>query len=166
MAYRIFKEEQSFRGTWVMYLILMVELPSLILVSVLVLNEPGRLNEKALTLMLIFSIMMLTFFLLMSIQLKTRIDDDGIHYRYFPFIKWRTIAKDQIHEIKIVQFSPLTDHGGWGIKGNQSTKAYTVIGHYGLEIDLGKKKKVLIGTQKEKELELFLEYWKEVNHAD
>ncbi|SFG87079.1 hypothetical protein SAMN04487988_109137 [Algoriphagus hitonicola] len=165
MAYPIFKEQQSYRGTWVMYLILMVELPSLILVSVLVLNEPGELNDKALTLTLILSIMMLAFFFLMSIQLNTRIDDTGIHYRYFPFIKWRTISKDQIHEMKVVQFNPLSDHGGWGIKGNRSTKAYTVIGHHGLEIDLGEKKKVLIGTQKEKELRPFLEYWKEENHG-
>lgn len=165
MANQIFKEQQTYRGTWVMYLILMLELPAIILVSVVVLNDSGNLSEKIIAITVMASVMILAFSLIMSLQLKTRIDEKGVHFRYFPFTKWRTYPKDQIRSIEVVKFNPLMDHGGWGIKGNRSTKAYTVIGDQGIELDLGESKKVLIGTQKEKEMAYFLENWREEDHG-
>ncbi len=159
---RIFKEEQTYRGTWVMYLILMLEIPTLILVSVGVLTgESDDKTEGMIALIVVFSIMTLVMGLIFNIRLETRIDEKGIHYKYFPFVKWRLIEKHKIREARVVSFSPLTDHGGWGIKGNKTTKAYTVIGDTGLSIDLGEKKKILIGTQKPKELSEFIENWME-----
>ncbi|MDX5338767.1 MAG: hypothetical protein LPK25_07060 [Cyclobacteriaceae bacterium] len=165
MAYQIFKELQTYRGTWVMYLILMLELPTVILVSVLLWNEEGEVQEKIIAMALIISIMILAFSFLMSIQLKTRIDEKGIHFRYFPFTSWKTISRNQINSLEVVSFNPLMDHGGWGIKGNRKTKAYTIIGDFGLEIDLGEEKKILIGTQKDKELRYFLENWREGSYG-
>jgi hypothetical protein len=159
---RIFKEEQSYVGTWVMYLILMLEIPTLVLVSVVVLT--GESSEKTggiTALIAVFSIMALVMALIFNIKLETRIDEKGIQYKYFPFVKWRLIEKRKIREAKVVSFSPMTDHGGWGIKGNKTTKAYTVIGDTGLSIDVGEKKKILIGTQKPKELRDFIENWME-----
>ncbi|GAA0880784.1 hypothetical protein GCM10009119_37540 [Algoriphagus jejuensis] len=159
---RIFKEEQTYRGTWVMYLILMLEIPTLILVSVVVLSGKSTdIQDGMIALISVFTIMALVMGLIFNIKLETRIDDSGIHYNYFPFVKWRLIEKSRIHQAKIESFNPLMDHGGWGIKGNSTTKAYTVIGDSGLSIDLGEKKKVLIGTQKPKELREFIENWME-----
>jgi hypothetical protein len=159
---RIFKEEQSYVGTWVMYLILMLEIPALILVSVVVLaGESSDKTEGVTAIISVFSIMALAMVLIFNIKLETRIDEKGIQYKYFPFIKWRLIETRKIREAKVVSFSPLTDHGGWGIKGNKTTKAYTVIGDTGLSIDVGEKKKILIGTQKPKELGDFIENWME-----
>lgn len=159
---RIFKEEQTYRGTWVMYLILMLEIPTLILVSVVVLTgeSPDRM-EGMIALFAVSSIMALVMGLIFNIKLETRIDEKGIQYKYFPFVKWRLIEKHEIQKANVVSFSPLTDHGGWGIKGNKTTKAFTVIGDTGLSIDLGEKKKILIGTQKPKELSEFIENWME-----
>lgn len=158
---RIFKEEQTYRGTWVMYLVLMLEIPTLILVSVVVLSSESDKQEGVFALFGIFIIMALAMGLLFNIKLETRIDEKGIQYKYFPFIKWKHIEKSQIREASVQSFSPLTDHGGWGIKGNRTTKAFTVMGDTGLLIDLGEKKKVLIGTQKPKELKEFIENWME-----
>lgn len=159
---RIFKEEQSYVGTWVMYLILMLEIPALILVSVVVLaGESSDKTEGVTALIAVFSIMAVVMVLIFKIKLETRIDEKGIQYKYFPFVKWRLIEKRKIRKAKVVSFSPLTDHGGWGIKGNKTTKAYTVIGDTGLSIDVGEKKKILIGTQKPKELGDFIENWME-----
>jgi hypothetical protein len=159
---RIFKEEQSYLGTWLMYLVLMLEIPTLILVSVLELNdETSDKTEGIIAIASAFCVMALIMGLIFSIRLKTRIDEKGIHYRYFPFIRWRLIEKGTIRQVAVVSFNPLTDHGGWGIKGNKTTKAFTVIGNHGLSIDVGEKKKVLIGTQKAKELREFIENWME-----
>lgn len=159
---RIFKEEQTYRGTWVMYLILLLEIPTLVLVSVLVLTgESSERMEGMIALIAVFSVMALVMGLIFNIKLETRIDEKGIHYKYFPFVKWRLIEKHEIREAGVISLSPLADHGGWGIKGNKTTKAYTVIGDTGLSIDLGEKKKILIGTQKPKELSEFIENWME-----
>ncbi|OOG73308.1 hypothetical protein [Algoriphagus sp. A40] len=158
---RIFKEEQTYKGTWVMYLVLMLEIPTLVIVSVVILSSESDKQEGTLALLAIFVIMTLIMGLLFNIKLETRIDEKGVHYKYFPFIKWRLIEKSQIREAQVKTFDPLSDHGGWGIKGNRTTKAYTVMGDSGLFINLGEKKKVLIGTQKPKELSEFIENWME-----
>ena len=159
---RIFKEEQTYRGTWVMYLILMLELPTLILVSVVMFtSDTADKQEGMIVLTAVFSVMALVMGLIFNIKLETRVDEKGIHYKYFPFVKWRLIENHEIREAGVISFSPLTDHGGWGIKGNKTRKAYTVIGDSGLSIDLGEKKKILIGTQKPKELSEFIENWME-----
>ncbi|MFN3999622.1 hypothetical protein [Algoriphagus sp.] len=156
---RIFKEEQTYKGTWVMYFILMLEIPTLVLVTFLVLNDDSGRKEGIYGLISFFLIMIIVSTFLFKLKLKTRIDETGIHYAYFPLIKWRTISKKQIKSAELIMFNPLADHGGWGIKGNKTTKAYTVIGDAGLSIDLGEKKKIVIGTQKPKELGEFLENW-------
>jgi hypothetical protein len=158
---RIFKEEQTYKGTWVMYLILMLEIPTLILVGVVVFNTESEKQEGMIALGAVICIMVLAMTLIFNIKLETRIDQLGIHYKYFPFIKWRMIEKSRILEARVHSFSPISDHGGWGIKGNKSTKAYTILGDSGLEIDLGEKKKILIGTQKPKELSEFIKNWLE-----
>jgi hypothetical protein len=102
---------------------------------------------------------------MMAIRLESRIDEKGVHYRFFPFInKWRTLPKSQIRSLKVINYSPLTDYGGWGIKGNKTTKAFSIIGDMGLLIDTGDKKKIMIGTRKESELKAFLRYWQEENN--
>lgn len=161
MYNRIFKEEQTYRGTWVMYLILMLEVPTLVLVSVVAFTSESEKQEGMIALIAVFCIMALVMGLIFNIKLETRIDEQGIHYKYFPFIKWRLIDKSQILHASVQPFSPLSDHGGWGIKGNKTTKAFTVMGDTGLVLDLGEKKKILIGTQKPKELSEFIENWME-----
>jgi hypothetical protein len=162
MYSRIFKEEQTYPGTWVMYLMLMLEIPTLTMVSVLILTDKSPDKQSGIiALIAVFSIMAVVFGLFLNIRLETRIDEKGIQYKYFPFIKWRLIEKSQILRASVRSFSPLSDHGGWGIKGNKTTKAYTVIGDMGLSIDLGDKKEILIGTQKPKELREFIGNWME-----
>ena len=144
-----------------MYLVMMVEIPTLVLVSVLVLTSESDKQEGIIALLGVFSIMALAMGLLFNLKLETRIDEEGIHYRYFPFIKWRLINKAAIKEASVIKFNPMSDHGGWGVKGNSTTKAYTILGETGLSIDIGEKKKILLGTQKPKELADFIENWME-----
>lgn len=158
---RIFKEEQTYRGTWVLYAVIMLELPTLVLVSVLTLTSKSDKQEAILVLLLVASIMVLALALLANIKLETRIDEKGIHFRYFPFAKWRLIERSNVKTARLTTFSPLTDHGGWGIKGNKEMKTYTLLGDRGVLIDFGEKKKILIGTQKAKELGEFIENWME-----
>ncbi|REG90513.1 hypothetical protein [Algoriphagus antarcticus] len=161
MANRIFKESQTYIGSWVMYFIILAEVPILILLTVLYANSDDK-QEMAIALGVILGTMILVFILIFNLKLETRIDDNSISFRYFPFIrKWRQFPKDTIKSYKVIKYSPITDYGGWGFKGNKTTKAYSVLGDEGLLMDLGKKKKLLIGTMKSKELTDFMENWME-----
>lgn len=164
MSGGVFKETQTYRGTWIMYLMMMTEIPTLILVTVILLNSSEDISEAIIHLAIIFSIMAVAFTLLMTIKLDVRLDHKGIHYKYSPFInKWRLIAKSDIISIEVIKYAPISDYRGWGLKGNKTTKAYSVIGDMGILLDVGEEKKIMIGTQRGSELSVFVENWKEGN---
>lgn len=162
MANMIFKEVQSYRGTWLMYLILIIELPMLILVGTVIWTSKPDSQEAIWLIPMIFLIMGSVFMFLMWIKLETRIDSYSIKYRYVPFFfKWKSIPKEAVKSIEVITYSPISDYGGWGLKGNSTTKAYSVLGDQGLLIDIGQKKRIMIGTQKAQELKPFIETWRE-----
>ncbi|SFN57469.1 hypothetical protein SAMN04488519_10111 [Algoriphagus ornithinivorans] len=162
MANRVFNENQNYRGTWVMYLLLMTEVPILILLTVVLINSDKDVTENLVGLTIASIAIIGTFLLIMNIQLQTRIDDQGIHYKFFPFInKWRNIPREKIKSIDVIHYSPITDYGGWGLKGNKTTKAYSIVGDEGLLIDTGDSKKIMLGTQKGPELRVFIIDWRE-----
>ncbi len=112
---------------------------------------------------LLFTFILIVFFnaaiiaMFAFAKLTTLIDEQGIHYRFFPFhFKMRTIAWDQIDHYEVIQYKPLIDYGGWGIRYGRGKKAYNIRGNKGLQIYMKTGKNLLIGTQKEKELEEFL----------
>lgn len=161
MANRIFKESQSYAGTWVMYFIILVEAPTLILLIVLYFTSEDK-QEMAIALGVVSCTMALLLIVLFNIKLETRIDDKEISIRYLPFIqKWKKYPKAQIKSWEVLSYQPVMDYGGWGIKGNRTTRAYSVLGSEGLLLDVGEKKKIMIGTTKAKELKEFMETWME-----
>ena len=161
MSNRIFKESQSYLGTWVMYVIVLTEVPLLILLTVLYATSNEK-QEMAIALGVIVAAMIFVFIFLSNLKLETRIDKRAISFRYTPFtLKWRQFPKESIKSYKVINYSPLLDYGGWGFKGNSTTKAYSVLGSEGLLIDVGERKKIMIGTMKAKELQAFMESWME-----
>ncbi|MHA7131045.1 hypothetical protein [Algoriphagus namhaensis] len=165
MATRVFKETQTYRGTWVAYFILLVELPTLALLIFLFFNTDDK-GQIGTALALVVAVLGIILLLVFSLKLETRIDDHGVSFRYFPFIpNWRKYTADQIQNIQVINYSPITDYGGWGIKGNKTTKAYSILGDEGILIDVGEKKKIMIGTLKAKQLRAFLENWREDHYG-
>ncbi|MEB2781608.1 hypothetical protein U3A58_14520 [Algoriphagus sp. C2-6-M1] len=161
MANRIFKESQTYVGTWIMYVMILTEVPVLILMIVLYATSDEK-QEMAIALGVVMGSLILVFALIFNLKLETRIDDKSISFRYMPFIRnWRQFPKEIIKSHEVIKYNPVTDYGGWGFKGNRTTKAYSVLGDEGLLLDVGEKKKILIGTMKSKELTDFLENWRE-----
>lgn len=161
MANRIFKESQSYLGTWLMYVMILTEVPVLILLIVLYANSEDK-QEMAVALGVVLGTMALVIILILNLKLETRIDREGVSFKYSPFIrKWRTYPREIIKSYEVINYSPLTDYGGWGIKGNKTTKVYSVLGDEGILLDVGEKKRILIGTMKSKELDSFMNIWME-----
>lgn len=83
------------------------------------------------------SVLTLIFFLLVStiLQLTVNISGEGISYRFFPFHRKEKIIKwDDIKYVELMNFRPLRDYGGYGIRFNLGSKAYIIRGKKGLKI--------------------------------
>jgi len=161
MANQVYKETQTYRGSWVIYFLLLVELPTILLLLIFLIQAEDK-SEMGIALAVVTGTMSLVFLFIFNLKLETRIDQYGVSFSYFPFIRtWRKYPREKIKSISVISYSPMTDYGGWGLKGNSTTKAYSVLGDKGLLFDVGEKKKIMIGTMRAQQLEEFLSSWKE-----
>lgn len=160
---KIFKEEQRFTQTWFIALMAI----SLIIPLILMINEFLKENSKFTTMgflttvsILVVSILPIFFF-----KLTTRIDEYGIHYKFFPFhLSFKTIEWNSISNAFVRAYDPIGEYGGWGLKGgafwnSSKGKAINVSGDLGIQLELKDGKKLLIGTHKKFEAEnIILQY--------
>jgi hypothetical protein len=99
----------------------------------------------------------LLIFLVVLGNMRTEITEECIRVRWFPLqrkvreIRWADVKKAELRN-----YSPLTEYGGWGLKGSRKNRAYNVTGDRGLQLELNDGKKVLIGTRKSEALEALL----------
>ncbi|RIW13929.1 hypothetical protein D0X99_13980 [Algoriphagus lacus] len=152
-------EQQSFRGTVLMYGIIMLELPTLLLISLLYFN--GKLGDGGwIAFATVGTLIPLTFILMMSLVLETRIDPYSFSYRNFPFqTNWKKIRKEDISSISIQKKDGFPDYGGIGLRFYGKTKAYIYFADHVIEIESGAKKLVLT-TKKPKEFEAVIDLWR------
>lgn len=112
---------------------------------------------------LVLGLLGFTCLFMFSLQLHSKIDQDGIHYRYLPFIlRWRKLSWYDIESCELKTYAPISDYGGWGIKKSWNAKpahwSYTISGNQGLFIVLRSGKSLLLGTRKAAEAERVVQY--------
>lgn len=99
--------------------------------------------------------MILGVFGFFYLQLKTQINEIGIHYQFIPFHrKKRVLTWQDITSVAVINYRPLLDYGGWGIRMKSldgSNIALNISGKIGILIQLKNGKQLLIGTQKKEE---------------
>ena len=59
---------------------------------------------------------------------------------------------DEIESFKAMEYSPLKEYGGWGIRYGFKGKAYNVSGNKGVKIFLKNGSNIMFGSQKHQEL--------------
>lgn len=110
---------------------------------------------------ILFSLLVIVVFniIVLVMRLDTEIDETKIIYRYRPFHrKPKEILFSEISEIYLREFKPVREYGGYGIQRRiRKGRAFTISGNIGLQIVLKSGKKILIGTQKPKELKLLID---------
>lgn len=108
-----------------------------------------------------FWIALAVFVFLVSIRLRTRVDETGVYTRFIPFIwKEKHWSWDTIDYAYVRKYS-LFEYGGWGLRIGGAGVAYTTRGLYGLQLVFKDgRRKVLIGTQKPTELKAVVEQFK------
>ena len=92
-------------------------------------------------------------FLFYLFELSLKVSAEGLHYQFFPFhLKSHIIKLEDIEKFKAMEYSPLKEYGGWGIKYGFKGKAYNVSGNKGVKIFLNNGTNIMFGSQKHKEL--------------
>jgi len=147
-----FEEKQTFKQIWLWcILILLCAIPLYGMYKQLYLNEAfgdQPMSDGGLIALSLFCIALAVF--IGVIRLETVIDSVGIRMTFYPFIK-KTITWDEIESLAVKKYGFV---GGWGIRlGTKYGTVYNIKGDIGLAIKLKDGKKLLIGTQKEDELE-------------
>lgn len=150
---KVFKEEQRFTQLWFLTI---MGISILVPIGILI-NEYNKQDSD----LSLSSMLLIILFLLICIvpifffKLKTRIDEIGIHYQFFPFqLKFRTIKWLEISNAYVRTYDPIGEFGGWGLKGGWSSKkgkAINVSGDIGIQLELTNGKKLLIGTNKKED---------------
>ena len=110
-------------------------------------DKPMSDNQLVVT-AIVMTLFMAGIILLFRLQkLEITITDEGIRYRFLPFIrKQRLISPSEIELWTVEKYSPLKSYGGYGIRASfgkrgfrrrsKSDKAYIVYGNLGLRLKL------------------------------
>ena len=149
-----FEEKQRFTQWW-LWLIL---LAACCIPSIPLLMDLEAKADQWMALLAMSILLFMVVGLLLLLQLKTKIDEVGVHYRFVPFhLKQNSILWQDIKSAQVRKYEPLKEYGGWGIKGySKKNRAYNVKGNIGLQLVLKNGNKILLGTQKEEEIKQFL----------
>ncbi len=164
---RIFKEEQRFTQPLIIVILTM----STLVTFGLVIHEYTRegSNMKLVELVTVIGIFLGATLPIFFFKLITRIDEKGIHYRFFPFHrKQKSILWNEVKSAYVRQYDAISEYGGWGLKGGfrrKKGKAINTKGNIGIQLELTDSKKLLIGTQKETDAQKVLEHYQhKLNH--
>jgi len=137
----LFEEKQKFNQWWLWVILLVFPV-----LSIMPFNGDG-INYNYVLIGIAIPLMFYFF------ELRTFVTKEGLHYQFFPFhFKKHLIKLDEIEKIKALQYSPLGDYGGWGIRYGFKGKAYNVSGNKGVKVHLTNERNILFGSQKHNEL--------------
>lgn len=100
-------------------------------------------------------IVLLTGYLLYLCKLEVEITPQFVRVKLFPFTKWKEYSWKSIQSAYVRTYKPLSEYGGWGIKGSRTNRAYNISGNKGLQL-VFTDKKVLIGSNQTDKLNSYL----------
>ena len=143
----MYEENQTFKWSQQLFwgITLMTFLPLLIFYK----KEDGLL-----ALAIVGFVLLLTGGLFFSMKQTIRIDEQGVHLKQRPLINnFKSYPWSTIQNWELLKISPIKDFGGWGIRYTGSKTGYIMEGDYGLELDIGKKKKIVLSVKNRAEVE-------------
>ncbi len=141
---KAFTETQRFRQGWV-WLILAFCAYTAIYTAVSLPDQRGGLP-----------ILVSVIVLILLWRLDTRYDAEGVHYRVWPFMNWRTIHWSAVERADVTPYNDGLPYVGYGVRWNFGEWVYNVAGNQGLRIRTTAGKRILLGTQRPDELRTFL----------
>lgn len=155
-----FSEEQKFRQKWLLsFIVALLSIgPAVLgfeLYGALSNREPGDdLTEIIIAFTLNVGVGVGLLWLLLSSRLSTNVIVEGVAVQFRPLHRRaRIFPFDAIASATARTYEPITEYGGWGIRGSKEDRAYNVSGNEGVQLVLHDGRRVLIGTRRPIELE-------------
>jgi hypothetical protein len=156
---RLFYERQRIKQWWIWIILSIAPAVFLCALFLLVLfdiefgNNPAGIYGLSIGL----SLTSVFFIAFLFVRMETIIDDQGISLKYRPFHRtYKFYAFEDVDKAFIREYNPVLEYGGWGLRGVHGDKVYNVSGKLGLQLVFKDRTKLLIGTQRAKEIETIL----------
>lgn len=151
--FALFREEQRFGQWWFWTIVLIAIAPAWYIWWRYLLAQPE--DTPAVVVWLVWlGVGVVLPVLFASMRLITVVRHDGVYLRFVPFHwRWVKIEPERIKGVRARRYNALLEYGGWGIRYGARGKAYNVSGNWGVELDFGEGRTLLIGSQKAEELE-------------
>ena len=146
---RIFREEQRFTQVWIIALLVISTIVPLATFIRAYINGQTSFQNV----MIASSLLIVGCFFIFVFKLTTKIDEQGIHYKFSPIhFSYRLIKWKDMQKVYTRKYNAISEYGGWGCKGGIFWKrengiAFNVAGNDGIQILTKEGKKILIGTQ-------------------
>ena len=145
-----YEENQKFneKPMWALAVIMGV-MPALMRYLESLVSDTGFDNEDILTITAVsFSIGLFIILIFRLFEMKTHLDQQGVHMRMKPLTK-KNIAWSDIHAVEDLDYGFV---GGWGIRMTMRYgTVYNTRGRLGVLFLLKNNKKMVLGTQKPQE---------------
>lgn len=155
----LFSEQQRFRQWWLWTLIIGLNATMLVVILTLLWDDDPVNEQRGSILFQVINFMVILgmTLLFLSLRLEMSITQEGIQVRFFPFQrKKRIYTWNMIARAYIRTYQPITEYGGWGMRGIGNNRALNVSGKQGLQLVFTDGRKLLIGSQKTHEIEQLL----------
>lgn len=156
----LFEETQRFKQWWLWLILIFIPGTNLVIaVKQIGFGQLVGNNPMSNTGVLIgFVVSLLLILLFIFIKLETKITNEGISVRFFPFhLNYKFYKWEDIKYSYVRKYSPLLEYGGWGIRHSFTRgKAYNISGNMGIQIEFNNDKKILIGTNQPEKVKMVL----------
>lgn len=147
----MYEEQQTFK--WALSLFLGIALMTALPILFYYEKEDGLLP-----LVIAGGVILFIGGLFFSMKQTIRVDEQGVHYKQVPLINsFKTIPWVNIQNWELKEISPLTDFGGWGIRYTGSKTGYIMQGDFGLELNTGKKRRIVLSVMNRGEVERMMQ---------
>lgn len=94
------------------------------------------------------SVLFLVFVWTLLFKFEIKVRDKSILFRFFPLhFKFKKFDFKDIEGVEIIEFNPILDFGGWGIRRGKGMWAYILVGNRGVVFSLKDGRKFLIGSK-------------------
>ena len=157
-----FTEIQKFNKWW-MYILfsspfLFVSFSFLLAQLYVIVPKGEEKSPIEVIIILIFCLLFLIWGI--STSLITQINEKGIsaQFKGIPFCN-KNFTWDEIQSINVIEYSPLIDYGGWGVRMGFNGWCYNVSGKIGIKFTRTNGKPFLIGTQQKEEAEKIIKHY-------
>lgn len=167
MAKVVFEEKQRMRQWWLVLLVVLFTGFGTFALAYQLITGEGLGNNPPSLFGMIFIAAFLWFLggFFWRLELQTRIDEQGIHAKFWPFFGWRSWTWAELQAVSVRTYKPLLEYGGWGLRYGFQGWAYNIAGNKGIQLSFAGGKRLLVGTQKPEEAEAAIAHFQRKQHA-